>query len=155
MYILFLGRKIGNFILNRKTFWNIAKKTSGEVVRLIERLQKEKNDYPHNYPIYFNERTIYSRWGIFLYISPEAFRLNGQYNNYFCARSCSFKHRRQPKGLRLDLFISFNKRKNFKIPSGDLFKPHGLRLNEQERAGKENLKPDRSLKASRRSGGER
>ncbi|MBD5272743.1 MAG: hypothetical protein HDS42_05695 [Bacteroides sp.] len=30
-----------------------------------------------------------------------------------------------------------------KIPSGEIFKPPGLRLNEQERSGKENSKTDR------------
>ena len=39
---------------------------------------------------------------------------------YFCARSCSFKRRRQPKNLRLDLFIFFTKGINFKITSEDL-----------------------------------
>ena len=42
-----------------------------------------------------------------------------------------------------------------KIPSGEIFKPPGLRLNGQELAGKEKSKPAKSLKAFRGSGGER
>ena len=63
----------------------------------------------------------------------------------FCARSCSFKRRRQPKDLRLDLFISF-KRRNERFQAGN-FPSLRLTLERAELAEKEN-NPFKSLKAS-------
>ena len=74
---------------------------------------------------------------IFLRISPEAFRLNGQYNNYFCARSCSFKRRRQPKDMRLDLFISLN-RKNERFQTGNFSSLPAYALTSRNWRGKKN-----------------